>query len=655
MSDTPFVSLYRRFRPGRFDEIRGQDHVVRALRSAVRDDRVSHAYLFSGPRGTGKTSSARILAKALNCEAPVDGEPCGVCTSCQEITRGNSMNVHELDAASNNGVDAMRDLVAHAGLGTPGRWKVYIVDEVHMLSTAAANALLKTLEEPPSHVVFVLATTDPQKVPPTIRSRTQHLEFRLLGADTLQGLLESVNAEAGLDLDADALEAAVRRGKGSARDALSALDQVVASGSIDTARPELSAVLDAVAAGDAHAVLVALSALMAGGWGPQQLATELIDDLRQVFLSSLAPQLCAVSGASLERYRAVAEEMGLPRAVRAMELLGHALVDMREAPDAQVVIEIALVRAVRPDLDSGAEALADRVSALERALSGDAAFPRPGAPARGRSAPAPPAGAVPTAGSTPTEEDPAEVAATGTPRDVGRRPSIGALRRSKEAAAAQSGVAEADPPAPALPVVPPTAAAAAATAAAQAAPAAASAASAPERATAPAPGAARPVDRDGLTEAWGDGILQSLPARAKARYASGHFVAVDEQGAHFALPNAAHRDQCVEHQGLVEAALAAHFGTEVRLVLVVDDAAAPEAAAAPAAPAAAAAPADRPRARPRPARPADDVPPAEAPPADDDEIVDPAEFVAAGSPAEETAAAEARLLEAFPGASEVAG
>ena len=360
MADAPFVSLYRRFRPGRFDELRGQDHVVRALRSAVRDDRVSHAYLFSGPRGTGKTSSARILAKALNCEAPVDGEPCDVCTSCVEITQGSSLNVHELDAASNNGVDAMRDLVAHAGLGTPGRWKVYIVDEVHMLSTAAANALLKTLEEPPSHVVFVLATTDPQKVPPTIRSRTQHLEFRLLGAETLHNLLESVNEEAGLHVDEEALEAAVRRGRGSARDALSALDQVVASGSADAARPELAAVLDALAEGDVGQVLVALSALLAGGWGPQQLATELIDDLapglpRRVWRRSCARCPGRRSSASAE----LAEAMGLARVVRSMEILGHALVDMREAPDAQVVLEIGAVRAVRPDLDSGMEALSE--------------------------------------------------------------------------------------------------------------------------------------------------------------------------------------------------------------------------------------------------------------------------------------------------------
>jgi DNA polymerase III subunit gamma/tau len=631
MADVPFVSLYRRFRPGRFDELRGQDHVVRALRSAVRDDRVSHAYLFSGPRGTGKTSSARILAKALNCESPVDGEPCDVCTSCVEITQGSSLNVHELDAASNNGVDAMRDLVAHAGLGTPGRWKVYIVDEVHMLSTAAANALLKTLEEPPSHVVFVLATTDPQKVPPTIRSRTQHLEFRLLGAETLHNLLESVNEEAGLHVDEEALEAAVRRGRGSARDALSALDQVVASGSADAARPELAAVLDALSEGDVGQVLVALSALLAGGWGPQQLATELIDDLRQVFLAALAPELCTVSGPSLERFRAMAEVMGLARVVRSMEILGHALVDMREAPDAQVVLEIGAVRAVRPDLDSGMEALSERVSVLERAQSGAPAFPRPGA------TPAP--GAPAASDDGPPAAAPEPPATPRPPAEVARRPSLGAVRRSKEAAAP----AQAPPPAAAAAEAPvtlepePVAAAPALSTAAAASAGSASAGPAP--AGSRSAGATKTLDRDDLTEAWGDGILQSLPARAKARYASGRFVAVDEQGAHFALPNAAHREQCVEQQADVEKALSDHFGTRVALVLLVDDSLAPPAAG----------PGPSPAASPRSAAAA---PPPHSPPSDEVDYVDPSELEDASS--DQASAAQARLLQAFPGASEVA-
>ena len=562
MADAPFVSLYRRFRPGQFDELRGQDHVVRALRSAVRDDRVSHAYLFSGPRGTGKTSSARILAKALNCEAPVDGEPCGVCTSCVEITQGSSLNVHELDAASNNGVDAMRDLVAHAGLGTPGRWKVYIVDEVHMLSTAAANALLKTLEEPPSHVVFVLATTDPQKVPPTIRSRTQHLEFRLLGAETLHDLLESVNTEAGLQVDEEALEAAVRRGRGSARDALSALDQVVASGSADAARPELTAVIDALADGDVSQILVALSALLAGGWGPQQLATELIDDLRQVFLAALAPELCTVSGPSLERFRAVAEAMGLARVVRSMEILGHALVDMREAPDAQVVLEIAAVRAVRPDLDSGMEALSERVSVLERSQSGAPAFPRPGArrrvPQRWRPLPKATAAAAPEA---PAPARP--------PAEVARRPSIGAMRRSKETAARRTP-ARADPRRRAAPPPPPASTGARRQGARGATAAAAPAGGvhggdADARSRQPHRGLGR--RHPAVPAGEGQGSIRQRSLRGGGR--PGRPLRAAQRGAPGAVRRAA---------GRRGEALSDHFGTKVTLVLEIDDTGPPPAA-----------------------------------------------------------------------------
>jgi DNA polymerase III subunit gamma/tau len=586
--------------------------VVRALQSAVRDGRVSHAYLFSGPRGTGKTSSARILAKALNCAAPVEGEPCGTCSSCTEITQGTSLDVHELDAASNNGVDAMRDLVAHAALGTPGRWKVYIVDEVHMLSNAAANALLKTLEEPPSHVVFVLATTDPQKVPPTIRSRTQHLEFRLLGADTLYELLTSVQEKAALSVDAESVQAAVRRGRGSARDALSALDQVVASGSSDSARPELSGILSALSQGGAADVLVSLSSLLAGGWGPQQLATELVDDLRQVFLAALAPELCAVSGPSRAEFAALAESMGLARVVRNIEIIGRALIDMRDAPDAQVVLEIAVVRATRADLDPGIEALTERVAMLERAVAGGGVPAPNGVPVHvpPRSEATAPAAPAPAAPAPATESAPVAPTA-GT--DLVRRPSLGAVRRRQEAPA--GAPVEAVPPAPPVRAEaevpgPPTT-------------------NGPSRPAAPA------VDRDGLTQAWGDGVLRNLPARAKALFSAGRFVAADEGGARFALPNAAHRDRCAELAPQVEEALTAHFGVPVCLVLVVDDGST-------------GAPPRRDDASPR-AEPA--VPgPGDLGDLDDE---DPADLVAATVDGlDQASAAEARLLEAFPGTSE---
>ncbi len=365
----PYQSLYRRFRPQRFEEVLGQEHVSLALRNAVRDGRVGHAYLFSGPRGTGKTSTARILAKALNCAALEDGEPCGRCDSCVEIARGASLDVHELDAASNNGVDAMRDLVSHAALGTPGRWKVYIVDEVHMLSTAASNALLKTLEEPPGHVVFVLATTDAQKVLPTIRSRTQHFEFRLLGSETLSALLHQVRTAAGLALPDEALDAAVRRGRGSARDALSVLDQVAAGGMVDDDIEVLAELAEALAERDPSRALVAVAHAAEAGRDPQRLAADLAEYLRQGFLAMVAGELVSLSGADRSRVEDTARRMGLPALVRALEELGRAQVEMRDIPDQRVHLEVSLIKLTHPQADDSTSALLERVERLERALA----------------------------------------------------------------------------------------------------------------------------------------------------------------------------------------------------------------------------------------------------------------------------------------------
>jgi len=359
------TSLYRRFRPNRFAELRGQDHVVRALQGAVKNDRVSHAYLFSGPRGTGKTTTARILAKALNCENPVDGDACDKCPSCISITRGSSLDVTELDAASNNGVDDIREITAGAWHGTPGRWKVYIFDEVHQLTKAAAAALLKTLEEPPSHVVFVLATTDPHKVLPTIRSRTQHLEFRLIGGDTLSSLLHDVEKAAGLKVDDSTIDAAVRIARGSARDALSALDQLIATGSVNDAQPAFEDLFSALSSNDAVAALKALAVLTGEGWDPEQLAESFAAEVRQVFLLLAAPEVADVVDAERERLSAWGSQLGLERTVRILETLGKSMREMKSAPEKIVMLEIALVRLVKPELDTTVEALAERVEKLE--------------------------------------------------------------------------------------------------------------------------------------------------------------------------------------------------------------------------------------------------------------------------------------------------
>ena len=356
-----YQSLYRRYRPQRFGDVLGQDHISATLRNALRTGKVAHAYLFSGPRGCGKTTSARILAKALNCTDLQDGEPCDVCESCQTVTSGLSMDVNELDAASNNGVDAMRDLVSRAALGTAGRRKVYIVDEVHMLSTAASNALLKTLEEPPDHVVFVLATTDPQKVLPTIRSRTQHFEFRLFPFATLLELVRGVAKDAGLGLDDATLEAVTRKGNGSARDALSALDQVAAAGGVEE-NFDVSELTNALGVRDAVALLGSVERAVERGRDIRQLTRDLIESLREVFLTHMGMPR---AGVDLQLVAAVPAAA----ATRALELLGEALVAMRDALDPRIVLETTLVRLVRADLDTSPAALAQRLEQIERMIA----------------------------------------------------------------------------------------------------------------------------------------------------------------------------------------------------------------------------------------------------------------------------------------------
>jgi DNA polymerase-3 subunit gamma/tau len=417
------TSLYRRFRPGRFAEMRGQEHVVRALRGAVAHNRVVHAYLFSGPRGTGKTTTARILAKALNCEAPDEGDACNACASCVAITRGSSLDVVELDAASNNGVDDVREIIAGAWYGTPGRWKVYILDEVHMLSPQAEAAFLKTLEEPPAHVVFVLATTDPHKVVPTIRSRTQHLEFRLFAAETLSSLLHDVNDQAHLGLDEATMAAAVRMGHGSARDALSALDQVLATGSLGELAPAFDDLLGALASTDAVETLAALSELSRSGWEPEQLAEAFAGELRQIFLLQVAPEVADALDVERERLDQWGRQLGLARTVRVLETVGRTLREMKSSPVPSILLEVALVRLARPELDDAVSALEDRLSRVERQLA-----ERPAAPATRPSAPRPIAQPT-TPGPPPTtatdEVEPEVVAAS--PRDVAAPGSDGTL------------------------------------------------------------------------------------------------------------------------------------------------------------------------------------------------------------------------------------
>ncbi len=581
--DQPYQALYRRYRPQRFSEVRGQDHVTRALRNAVRDGRVAHAYLFSGPRGTGKTSTARILAMALNCQAPVDGEPDGTCQSCRAVRAGASMDVFELDAASNRKLEEMRDLLSRVALGTPGRWKVYIIDEVHQLTSDAASALLKTLEEPPGHVVFVLATTDPQKVLPTVRSRSQHFEFHLLDGQVLSDLLAGINSDAGLGLPDEALRLAVERGRGSARDAESALEQLAATGGeLEEASP-LPRLVAAMGRRDVTAVLETVATAVATGREPRRLGSELISYLRDSFLCLQAPSLVPLPEVDRNAQAEQAGALGLPFLVRSMELIGQALVEMREAVDPRVTLEVALIRLTAPAVGSSPADLVARLEALESAIAqgrpGAGPVPGPGAPAPGRVPDGPPPRAGSTtggAGATPAEPGPGPSAQGGAGATTGAAPRAGQEGGPAEARAALGAILRGSPRRPGEGAAPGTPD--------RQGPTSPPSPRAPERPASagtgePPAAAGRPAasraeadmpTRDQLTKAWGDKVLGSLPRRAQVYMASGRFTGVSAGQAVFALPDAGLVSRAQEHVGEAEAALAAHFGRAVPLKLVLD-------------------------------------------------------------------------------------
>ncbi|HSI80801.1 MAG TPA: DNA polymerase III subunit gamma/tau [Solirubrobacterales bacterium] len=401
----PETSLYRRHRPQSFDEVVGQEHVVRTLRNAVESDRVHHAYLFVGSRGTGKTSLAKILARSLNCVEGPTATPCGECESCRAIAAGTSLDVNEMDAASNRSVDDIRDLRERVGYApAAGRWKVYILDEAHMLTREAWNAFLKTLEEPPPSTVFVLATTEPHKVMATIVDRCQRFDFQRPAVEQIAEVVRRVAAAEAIEIDAAAVAAIARAANGSFRDALGTLDQLVAYGGKSVDTEDVLAVLgvadaelilagaDAIAAGDGRAVLEVSERVASSGHDSTQFARDLLAHLRQLLVIRTVGQPASaftVAAAEGERLGAQAEaftDLGLTRAIDA---IAAAIAAVREGDEPRMTIELALLRAARPELDPTSEALAHRLERIERALAGTGPAASPAGPAASRPAPGP--------------------------------------------------------------------------------------------------------------------------------------------------------------------------------------------------------------------------------------------------------------------------
>lgn len=381
-----YTALYRKFRPAAFDEVKGQDHIVQTLQNQISANRIGHAYLFCGTRGTGKTSIAKIFAKAVNCEHPVNGSPCNECATCRAITAGSSMNVVEIDAASNNGVDNIRQIREEIQYSpTEGKYKVYIIDEVHMLSIGAFNALLKTLEEPPAYVIFVLATTEAHKIPITILSRCQRYDFKRITIDTIADRLMELMEKEKITVEEKAIRYVAKTADGSMRDALSLLDQCIAFylgkeltyenvlevlGAVDT--EVFSRLMRSVIAGDVSASLHVLDEMVMQGREMGQFVTDFIWYMRNLLLVKTSDSIEDVIDASAERVQALKEEAQMVEAevlMRYIRIFSELSGQIKYSSQKRVLIEIALIKLNKPMMEQDMSALIQRISMLEQKIS----------------------------------------------------------------------------------------------------------------------------------------------------------------------------------------------------------------------------------------------------------------------------------------------
>ena len=379
-------ALYRKYRPQIFEDVVGQEHIERTIKNAIAQDKVSHAYLFTGPRGTGKTTTARLLAKALLCEKGPTAEPDGTCEDCEMIAAGEHPDVYELDAASRTGVENVREEIIGRVQFAPtrGRYKVYIIDEVHMLSTAAFNALLKTLEEPPSHVVFILATTDPQKVPETIHSRCQRFDFRRISTEAMVSRLGAICTAENVEFEGEALELIAHRAEGGMRNALTSLEQLIAFGdgavTMEVAERMLGAVdstdladiVRTIGARDAAACFRWVAEYVETGADMAQFVANLAEHMRNMYVMAVAGPEVVLDVSEATRRELIQELplFGVDRLARLLGVLGDVAGELKTSTNPRLTFEIALTRMVRPDADVTLEALAERVETLERQLAG---------------------------------------------------------------------------------------------------------------------------------------------------------------------------------------------------------------------------------------------------------------------------------------------